>query len=189
VSLRVEVVPEDPRHNGAILKPLFERMLHECGRPNADVEVLTSPRIRGITHLQRELPGIIGRYGWKHIIIVVIDSDGADRSGFCQTLEAMGRDPKPAVFACAAVQEVETWLLAGHAGRLSAPWAAVRDNPRVKEDVFQPFLELHGNAGMPSGGREELMRQGLENYASILQRCPELADLEARVRNYLQRTR
>lgn len=189
MSLRILVVPEDPRHNGAILKPLFERMLHECGRSNADVEVLTSPRIRGIAHLQRELPGIVDRYDWKHIIIVVIDSDGEDRSGLCQTLEAMGQGARTTIFACAAVQEVETWLLAGHAGRLSAPWAAVRENPRVKEEVFQPFLELHGNAGMPSGGREDLMRQGLENYVSILQRCPELASMEARIRGYLQRPR
>ena len=99
MSLQVLVVPEDPTVNGAILRPLCERMLRECGRPNAKVTVLTSPRVRGIAHLQRELPGIIGRYGWKHIIIVVIDSDGADRSGLCQTMEAMGRSAGTAVFA------------------------------------------------------------------------------------------
>ena len=187
MSLQVLVVPEDPTVNGAILRPLFERMLRECGRPNAKVTVLTSPRVRGIGHLRGEFPGILERYGWMDLILVAVDADGEDRSGVCGSLEARGRDAGKAVFACAAVEEeVETWLLAGHADKLGEAWPEVRRNRRVKEEVFFPFLAVHGDARMPAGGREELMNDGLRNYRGILQRCPELAELEARLRAHVE---
>jgi len=43
VSFSVLVVPEDPTHNGYILRPLIGRILSECGKPNAKIDVLSSP--------------------------------------------------------------------------------------------------------------------------------------------------
>ena len=47
MSLRVLVIPEDPTHNGYILKPIAEMILADVGKPNAKVELLTNPRLTG----------------------------------------------------------------------------------------------------------------------------------------------
>jgi hypothetical protein len=44
LSFNVLVVPEDPLNNGYILRPLVTRMLAECGKGNAKVEVRTLGR-------------------------------------------------------------------------------------------------------------------------------------------------
>jgi hypothetical protein len=42
-------------------------------------------------------------------------------------------------------------------------------------------LREFGDAGQPGGGRESLMQQTLRNYRGLLERCPELAELEKRI--------
>lgn len=187
MSLRVRVIPEDPTYNGAILKPLIERMLSECGKPAAHVKVLTNPKLSGIEDLRKQLPAILERYSFEDMFVVVVDADGQDRQGLLDSFDRTASDRNLRLFACAAVEEVETWLLAGHAALIEQPWAEVRNNIQVKEEVFQPFLARHGNPRLPDGGREELMRLGLKNYQGILQRCPELAGLEAELREYLKK--
>jgi len=87
----------------------------------------------------------------------------------------------PRLIGCAAVEEVEAWLLAGHIDKLDRPWAQVRADTSVKEHVFNPFLTTYGNPDRPGGGREELMQQTLTNLRGLLERCPELARLQERI--------
>ena len=47
MSFKVLVIPEDPTHNGYILKPLVESILTDAGKPNARVTVLTNSRLQG----------------------------------------------------------------------------------------------------------------------------------------------
>jgi hypothetical protein len=50
MSFKVLIIPEDPTNNGYILKPLIKRMMKECGKPNAQVDVLSNPRAQGYNH-------------------------------------------------------------------------------------------------------------------------------------------
>ncbi|MDX1984843.1 MAG: hypothetical protein SFV51_31510 [Bryobacteraceae bacterium] len=89
------------------------------------------------------------------------------------------------LLCCAAVQEVEVWLLAGHHDRLGRPWKQVRDEVSLKEHVFYPFLARFGDARRPGGGRDLLMDETLRNFEGILKRCPELVALKTRLSEIL----
>ena len=183
MSFRVLVVPEDPTYNGYILKPIAERMLVECGRARASVEVLTSPRVRGYESAKRLLEEqILDRYAHYDLLLFLSDSDGKDRSADFERLEAIARAKGRVLLCCAAVQEVEAWLLAGHLDKLSKGWREIREDVAVKEVVFRPFLVQHGDPRRAGGGRDVLMEEALRSYRGILQRCPELAALENRIR-------
>lgn len=185
MSCRVLVIPEDPTHNGAILGPLISRMLDECGRPRAKVTVLTNPRLRGIEDVRESMAGIADRYAHFDLRVCVVDQEGLDRTGLFQSLAGRARVAGRKLVCCAAVQEVEAWLLAGHSEKLGAPWATVRADASVKENFFAPFLAQYGDRRRPGGGRQLLMEQTLANYSAILGRCPELTELENRIREVL----
>jgi hypothetical protein len=178
LSCKVLIVPEDPTYNGHILKPLIQRMLEQCGKPNAKESVLSEPRLQGDNHAKEKLPEIQDRYQ-QHLdlILFLVDADGKDRAGEFARLE--GATTK--LICAAAVQEVEIWLLAGHADKLGQPWQEVRQNISVKEQIFALFLATHGEPRRYGEGRDILMKQALENYQGILQRCPELKILQERI--------
>jgi len=186
VSFRVLVIPEDPTYNGYILQPLVERMLSELGKPNAHVTILTNPKLNGYPHAVRAIRGdLIDRY--SHLDLWLFLPDG-DRTGDLTPLETELGEQGIHLFCCAAQPEVEAWLLAGHRDRLSVPWQQVRGHRRLKEDVFEPFLTEFGDARSPGGGRERLIRETLANYRGLLSVCPELAQLENRLRAFLSRS-
>lgn len=184
MSLRVLVIPEDPTYNGYILKPLVERMLAEIGKPNARVTLLTNPKLGGydqaVQAIRNELPD---RYSHFDLWLFLPDADVA---GDLRGLEREASDKGVPLLCCAAVPEVEAWLLAGHRERLNVGWSDVRKHSRLKEEVFEPFMRKHGDARSAGGGREALMRQTLSNYRGLLEVCPELADLEKRLREAMQ---
>ncbi len=180
MSFQVLVIPEDPTYNGYILKPLVERMLAEIGKPDAKITLLTNPKLGGYAQaaqaIRNELPD---RYGHFDLWLFLPDADRAKGSSELEhDLAAKGIR----LLCCAAVPEVEAWLLAGHRERLRVGWSDVRKHSRLKEEVFEPFLSRHGDPRSAGGGREALMRQTLSNYRGLLEVCPELADLEERLR-------
>lgn len=184
MSLRVLVIPEDPTYNGYILRPLVERMLCELGKPNARVTVLTNPKLNGYAHAVSAIRGdLADRYGHFDLWLFLPD---ADRAGDLAHLEEELAERRVHLFCCAAQPEVEAWLLAGHRDELGIPWQDVRQHRRLKEDVFEPFLEQFGDSRSPGAGRERLIRQTLTNYRGLLSVCPELADLERRLRDFLR---
>jgi hypothetical protein len=183
LSFNALVVPEDPVNNGYILKPLVVRLLEACGKPNAKVDVLANPRAQGYEHAKALLRGaLLDRYRHKDLILFLVDADGKDRRGEFEALEREAADRGIRLLCCAARQEVEAWLLAGHREKLGIGWQEVRAEVSLKERFFEPFLQNHGNPRAAGGGREALMKQTLSNYGSLLQLCPELADLESRIR-------
>jgi hypothetical protein len=196
MSLNVLVVPEDPTYNGAIFKPLCERLFQECGRPRANIEVMANPRTNGYEDAKRLFPGsILDLYQHKHLVLFLPDSDGEDRSGEFARLEAVFEQQAVAIarpirlICCAAVPEVEAWLLAGHHDKWEPDWQwrAMRSDRSIKENYFHPFLEkqLREKSGYPDEGRRQLMVESLRNYSGIKQRCPELQELEVRVRRHI----
>ncbi len=182
MSFRVLVIPEDPTYNGYILKPIVERMLAELGKPNAHVTVLTNPKLNGYPHAVSAIRGdLADRYGHFDLWLFLPDGDRASNLGGLES-ELVQRNVH--LFCCAAQPEVEVWLLAGFRDRLPLSWGDVRQHPRLKEDVFEPFLKQFGDDRSPGGGRERLIRDMLSNYRGLLSVCPELAELEGRLRAF-----
>lgn len=183
MSFRVLVIPEDPTYNGYILQPTVERMLSELGKPNAHVKVLTNPKLNGYAHAVSAIRGDLAiRYGRFDLWLFLPD---ADRATNLAGLEAELLEQGVHLFCCAAQPEVEAWLLAGHRDKLPLPWPEVRQHARLKEAVFEPFLKEYGDRRSPGGGRERLVRETLNNYRGLLAVCPELAELEGRLRAFL----
>jgi hypothetical protein len=187
VSLKVLAVPEDPTYNGYILRPLLERIFQECGKPNVFVKVLDNPRVQGYENAKDLLiRQILERYRPFDLILFLPDADGRDRSAEFVRLEDEGQRKGVKLICCAAVQEVEVWLLSGHADKLTQDWSKIRDDPRIKETVFEPFLRQHGDPRRVGGGRGELMSEALRNYRGMKDRCPELRQLEDRIRGAIE---
>jgi len=186
VSFQVLVIPEDPTYNGYILQPIVERMLVELGKPNAHVVILTNPKLNGYTHAFSAIRGdLIDRYRHFHLWLFLPDGD---RASDLRPLESELGGQGVHLFCCAAVPEVEAWLLAGHRDELSLPWGDVRRHRRLKEDIFEPFLAQFGDGRSPGGGRERLVRETLSNYRGLLPVCPELGDLHNRLQTFLSQS-
>lgn len=182
MSFNVLVVPEDPTYNGYILKPLVERLLTECGKPNSKVKVLDNPRARGYEHAKALIVDeVIDAWAHFNLLLFLPDADGRDKRAEFQYIENTARDRGVWLFCCAAVEEVEAWLLAGHIDKLQAPWPEIRSNTSVKEQVFHPFLKAHGDSKRAGGGRDLLMKETLQNYVGLIGRCPELGNLQTRI--------
>lgn len=182
MSYRVLVIPEDPTNNGYILRPLVVRLLDECGKARAKIQILTNPKADGYEHAKRLLrEEVFARYAHFDLLLFLPDADGLDRSAEFAALEADARTHQIQLICCAAVQELEVWLLAGHAEKIDRSWAEVRADVSVKETVFDPFLAAHGDARRPGSGRDLLMEEALRNYHAILSRCQELRVLQDRI--------
>ena len=179
MSYRVLVISEDATDNGYILKPLVNRMLRECGKPNAEIKVLDNPRPKGYEHAKSLLiEQIPERYSHFDLLLFLPDADGKNRNEEFERLENNANEKGVKLLCCAAVQEVETWLLAGHLEKLSTSWQNIRADVSIKENVFDSFLAGHGDPRRAGGGRDLLMNETLQNYSGLLQRCPELAILQ-----------
>jgi hypothetical protein len=196
MSLNVLVVSENPTYNGAILKPLCERLFAECGRTQANIEVLANPRTNGYDHakglFRRE---ILDLYSHKHLVLFLPDSDGQNQDAEFAAMEAEFEREAVALsrsirlICCAAVPELEAWLLAGHQDKWEPDWkwAAMRTESSFKETYFRRFIQKYGQdaARLPDQGRKQLMIEALRNYAGIRSRCEELQRLESRIRAHL----
>jgi hypothetical protein len=186
MSFKVLIIPEDPTNNGYILKPLIKRMMKECGKPNAQVDVLSNPRVQGYNRAKTLMSeSIFESYAHIDLLLFIPDADGKDRSREFAILEKEAREKGAKLLCCAACQEVEAWLLAGHLDKLDKRWSEIRADPSVKEIFFADFLSRNGNPKAAGGGREGLMLQTLENYRGLLDRSPELKDLQTRIQNLL----
>ncbi len=178
MSCRVLIICEDPTHDQFILKTLIERILKDCGKSAANVQMCWNPKVQGIDDARQTLGEICRDYSHLDLLVFLVDNDGQSRSGRLRHLESRHG---PRLICCAAVEEVEAWLLAGHIEKLDRPWGEVRSDVSVKENVFANFLRQHGNPKMLGHGRDLLMKQTLANYSGLLQRCPELKTLRDRV--------
>ncbi|MGD0091767.1 MAG: hypothetical protein ABSE73_17770 [Planctomycetota bacterium] len=180
MSFSVLIIPEDPTHNGYILKPLVERMMRELGKPQARVKVLENPKLNGyddaLRAIEEDLPL---RYKHFDLWLFLPDADKAKNlAGLERELEAQGI----CLRCCAAKPEVEAWLLAGHREKLNLDWKHVRKHARLKEMVFATFLEKYGDARAPGGGRSALMEATLRGYDGLLTACDELKGLQERLK-------
>jgi hypothetical protein len=180
LSYNVLVISEDYSKDQHILRPLVSRLLRECNKPNAKVRLWANLAIRGFESVRDEIPTIIRDFPQMHLFLFLPDCDGK-RQGRADLFANLEAEHGFRLICCAAVEEVEAWLLAGHLDKLPSLWPAVRADTSVKERFFLPFLREHGDSRRPGGGREELMQQTLTNLRGLLERCPELARLQERI--------
>jgi hypothetical protein len=146
------------------------------------------PKVQGYEHAKGLILAdeTLTLYGHWNLWLFLPDADGMDRRDEFGSLEKAARQKGVTLFCCAAVQEVEVWLLAGHSHRLPIRWSDVRQDISVKENVFAAFLEEYGDERRIDEGREHLMEEALGKYGGLLKRCPELKELDQRIRDALR---
>lgn len=186
MSFRVLVIPEDPLHNGHILKPLTEAILADAGKARAPVRGLASPRLRGYDHalraIRRELPG---RYAHFARSLFFSDADRASEDAM-RRLESDLMELGVPWLCCPAEPEVEIYACAAFRDelpKLKVSWEEIRPDPsvRLKEETFRPMLEKYGGPGQRGLARERMTRASLRNLPRLFRLCPELKRLRDRI--------
>ena len=181
MSFKVLVIPEDPTHNGYILKPLVEAIIEDAGRPNAKVTVLTNPRLEGHDHaikaIRNELPD---RYGFWDLWIFMPDADRAKPPAM-KALEDELAARRITLFCCPAEPEVEIYACAAYRDAIPGGWKSARTAILFKELVFSPLLEKYGDIRRAGGGRDLMIAESLKNRKAVFQLCPELQILRDRI--------
>jgi hypothetical protein len=189
MSFRLALVCEDPRKDQYIARPILQRLLVEIGKPKGTVEVITKPKLRGISFVRALGCEILRDYGpIVDVVVFVIDADGEDggegrgnrKATFLNLLRACPRFGEKAVVVC-GIQEVEVWALWGTRQALGVRWEEVRANPHPKEAYFEAVLAQEDST-QPGEGRVRLVAQSLRSgWASLVQGCPELGELAAEI--------
>ena len=186
MSFSVLVIPEDPQQNGHILKPLAQAIMRDVGRPNAKVNVLTRPRVRGYDQALRAIRSdLYVSYRYMDLWLFFPDADKASQDAMRDVeVELEGRGV--ALLCCIARPEVEIYACTAFRRDIHEAWEEVRQHPRMKEDVFAPLLARHGDRRRAGGGRDLMVSESLSNLPLLFQLCPELRCLRDRITLFLQ---
>ena len=181
--MNVLVIPEDPRNDQYILKPLFERLLQLMGKPRARIRVCQE-RIGGVDEALKldRLKDIVEQYdGMTDAFILCVDRDGdrGRRKRLERIEEELEKDGR-AFFAENAWEEIETWVLAGLDLPKDWRWRDIRAEVQVKELYFAPLARERGVDGAPGGGRKALGEEAARNLPAIRGKCREDFDALAR---------
>lgn len=178
--MKVLVIPEDPKLDQYILKPVVARIFADLGK-SPRIEVLSNPRLRGVAEALDGpvLADIVATYPMVDLFLVLVDRDGdAGRQAVADARE--GEHPGR-LFVCLAVEEVEVWMLALHSRKLPAAWKAVRSEVHPKERFANPFLAGRAPKLGLGGGRAWAMGELGSQWRGVLQRCPEIGELRRRI--------
>ena len=186
MSFSVLVIPEDPHHNGHILKPLVNAILESAGKPYAKVNILQNPRLRGYDHAVYTIRhDLFERYRYKDLWLFFPDADRATADAMDALEEDVGE--QDVWLLCSAAQpELEIYACAAFLEDLPEHWDDVRRHPRMKEDIFDPLLRRYGDPRRPGAGRDLMVGQSLRNLRRLFQLCPELRRLRDRIAAHLE---
>lgn len=148
MSYKVAVLAEDHTYDQYIVKPVVQALLAHLGKPNAQVFMITTPRIQGHSQMKQRACEILSR--WSPIVdvlLLAIDLDCQDglggrsnrRVSFLDVLAncPVGSDKGVVVLA---VNEIEVWALWGCRGELADSWEAIRAHCNPKEVYFAALL-------------------------------------------------
>lgn len=193
--MRVLVIPEDSRRDKDILKPLVQALLAEVGRPRAKVRVCEKPVLGGVAEALKweRIREIIDLWGGQtDLILLVVDRDGAQNAGRSLSLASLEQqslallgDGK-ALLGEVAIEEIEVWVLAGHALPAEWQWRDIRAEPHPKESYFATFLAEHRKVSGDAAGRAIVAEEAARAIKRVLALCPEdLGRLARRIRERL----
>lgn len=179
--MNVLIIPEDSRRDKDLLKPLFQALMAELGKPHAKVRVCEKPVLGGVSQALNweRIRTILDLWGGlTDLFILVVDRDGEKHSGRRETLTFLeGESAKhlkegQALLGEHAIEEIEVWILAGHDLPSAWRWRELRAEPHPKEAYFEPFLadrKLHND----SAGRAIVAEEAARSIRRISDRCPE----------------
>lgn len=173
--MNILIIPEDFRNDQYILKPLFEALLSDAGKPRARVTVCKDPLLAGVTEALKKdrLDEVLDRYPMADLFVLCVDRDGeAHRKTKLNELEKH-YGAKVIFLAENAWEELETWALAGLKLPASWAWATVRSAISVKEDYFHPLAVARGVDDGPGRGRKALGVEAAKRLDAIKMKCPE----------------
>lgn len=182
--MKVLVIPEDPRLDQYILKPIVERIFADFGK-SPRVTVLSNPRLRGVAEALNPaiLADIVATYPMNDLFLVLVDRDGEGaRSAVASARES---EHSGRLFVCLAIEEVEVWMLAIHSETLGVRWREIRTEVNPKERFAEPFLQERAPRLDAGRGRAWAMRELGSQWRGVLDRCPELKDLKRRIETWL----
>lgn len=183
--MKVLVIPEDQTYNGYILRPLAKAIMADAGRRSAKVTIAPRPRLRGYAHAMRAIRGELpDLYGFYDLWLFVPDADRASADAM-QTLENELAERSISLLCCAAQPELEIYACAAFRSDMQETWEEARQNPRMKEEVFQPLVRLHGVARQPGASRRMMITRSLRNVPLLFRLCPELKRLRDRIAEHL----
>ncbi|HEX6900664.1 MAG TPA: hypothetical protein VF789_13145 [Thermoanaerobaculia bacterium] len=182
--MKVLVIPEDPKLDQYILKPIVERIFEDLGK-SPRVTVLPKPRLRGVAQALNSaiLADIVATYPMNDLFLVLVDQDG-DRNRAAVASAREGEHPGR-LFVCLAVEEVEVWMLALHSDTLGTRWQDVRSEIHLKERFAEPFLRERAPKLDLGGGRVWAMRDLGRQWSGVLRRCEELGELKRKLQAWL----
>ncbi len=182
MSLNVLVLGEDMTSNGAILRPVVQRLMEDVGRGTANVFAPSFAGTQGYAAGVERIRsgGLDVRYGHFDLWIFVPDADLATDEAM-RALEQCRLAGNARLLCCPAIPELEAWALAGYADHLGLNWGDARKHLHLKEEVFVPLAQKLGLAGMPGGGRVQMILHTLKNWRGFLERCPEIKTLRERI--------
>jgi hypothetical protein len=124
--------------------------------------------------------------------LLCVDRDGNEhRRKVLDRLEDKARavlKGRQTLIAENAWHEVEVWLLAGHnlPAEWKSSWQRIRGEIDPKEKYYQPFARHRGVLFSPAEGRGILAQEAAKNHGRIRQRCPEVQNMENRIRGWLE---
>ena len=177
------VVPEHPRNDQYILKPLFSSLFSKARFGAPRVEICQNPVLGGVNEALKpeRMEEIINKYkGMVDIFILCVDRDG-DRSRRVRLDSLEKRFGVGRIFLAEnAWEEIETWALAGLVLPKNWQWADVRAEIDVKGRYFDALARRRGVADEPGGGRRTLGREAARNLRDIRRKCPDDFDALAR---------
>ena len=158
------------------LKPLFERLFGDLGKPQARIRVCLEPLLGGINEALKveRIQEVVDQYdGMTDIFILCVDRDGklGRRIRLNQIEDAFGNGR--VFLAENAWEEIETWILAGLDLPREWTWAGVRAEVQVKELYFDPLAAQRGVLDGPGCGRKVLADEAARNLSVIRRKCRE----------------
>lgn len=164
--MKVLIIPEDPKLDQYILRPVVERMMADLGVA-ARVEVLWDPRLRSVSQAldPATVRKIVAANRMVDLFLLMVDRDcESDRAARARTRE----DEHPGrLLATLAIEEVEVWMLALHRDVLPSAWQDIRRECHPKERFAHPLLASifprlapgEGRRGGDAGPRQPMARR------------------------------
>lgn len=190
--MNVLVIPEDFRKDQYMLKPIVEAMMDAIGGMHK-VRVCQDPLLGGVVQAMKwkRIKEIVDRYrGMIDLFLLCIDRDGVEnRRKRLTNIERRAAEILPEdkrLMAENAWQEIEVWILAGHKMPSGWKWQDVRMEPNPKEMYYLPFAKDRALLNEPGEGRKTLAREAVRRYKTIRRKCPEVSELEERIREWVE---
>jgi hypothetical protein len=181
--VKILVIPEDPKLDQYILKPVVVRLFADLDK-SPRIDVLTNPRLRGVAEAldSAKLADIVATFPMIDLFLVIVDRDGV-RTRHATAAAREAEHPRR-LLVCLAIEEIEVWMLAIHKD-LGTPWREIRNEAHPKERFAIPFLNERAPKLDLGQGRTWAMRELGGQWRGVLERCPEIRDLKQRLEIWL----